>query len=276
MRQVEVDGVAVHYVEHGPPDAARTAVMLHGFTADHQMMTACLEPMFAQRRGWRRIYLDLPGMGRTPAPPRIDSTDAVFEVVRRAVAALTEREHVLIGCSYGGAMARGLVAADPDRVSGLALICPGVVFEIERRDLPAAQVISRDDALVAELQPAEAEEFLPAAVVQQRAEWGRFRDEVLSGAALADPASLQRIRQRYAPTFPVESRVFERPTVILTGRQDAVAGYADPWRLLRHYPRATFAVLDRAGHHLQIEQPTIFETMISEWLDRVEEAGSRG
>lgn len=40
-----------------------------------------------------------------------------------------------------------------------------------------------------------------------------------------------------------------------------------------HYPRASFAVLDRAGHSLHLEQRGLFEALVGEWLDRVEEAG---
>ncbi len=37
-----------------------------------------------------------------------------------------------------------------------------------------------------------------------------------------------------------------------------------------NYPRATFAVLDTAGHNLQIEQPQVFNALASEWLDRLQ------
>lgn len=47
-------------------------------------------------------------------------------------------------------------------------------------------------------------------------------------------------------------------------------GYLDAWQLLEKYPRATFAVLDMAGHNLQIEQPDIFEALVDNWLDRLE------
>jgi len=57
------------------------------------------------------------------------------------------------------------------------------------------------------------------------------------------------------------------------GRQDSVVGYRDAWRLIESYPRATFAVLDRAGHWLQIEQERLFAELAAEWLDRVREAG---
>jgi pimeloyl-ACP methyl ester carboxylesterase len=42
-------------------------------------------------------------------------------------------------------------------------------------------------------------------------------------------------------------------------------------KLLPSYPRATLAVLDRAGHALGMEQETLFHALINEWLDRVDE-----
>lgn len=55
-----------------------------------------------------------------------------------------------------------------------------------------------------------------------------------------------------------------------TGRQDNVVGYHDAWRLIEDYPRATFAVLDMAGHNLQIEQPDVFNSLVDNWLNRLE------
>jgi pimeloyl-ACP methyl ester carboxylesterase len=45
--------------------------------------------------------------------------------------------------------------------------------------------------------------------------------------------------------------------------------YKDAWSILENFPRATFAVLDRAGHSLQIEQEEIFNSLINEWISRV-------
>jgi pimeloyl-ACP methyl ester carboxylesterase len=60
----------------------------------------------------------------------------------------------------------------------------------------------------------------------------------------------------------------------VTGRQDSAVGYLGAWELLDHYPRATFAVLDRAGHALPHEQPELLRALVSEWLDRVREHAS--
>ncbi|MEA0562741.1 alpha/beta fold hydrolase [Lysinibacillus irui] len=46
-------------------------IMLHGFSPDHRLMKGCMEPIFDGREGWKRIYLDLPGMGRTTELLRI-------------------------------------------------------------------------------------------------------------------------------------------------------------------------------------------------------------
>ena len=63
---------------------------------------------------------------------------------------------------------------------------------------------------------------------------------------------------------------FGGPTLILAGRQDASVGYLDAIDLLESYPRATLAILDRAGHGLRAEQPALFRALTNEWLDRVE------
>jgi hypothetical protein len=57
--------------------------------------------------------------------------------------------------------------------------------------------------------------------------------------------------------------------------QDNVTGYAEQNALLSHYTRATFAVLDGAGHNLHIEQPILFAALVEECLERVREGQSR-
>lgn len=273
MPFVNAAGVDVHYVEHGPASGTTeyTAVLLHGFPPDHRIMTGCFEPVFENRRGWRRLYLDLPGMGQTVAPESIRSTDDVFAVVRAAVQKLVpDGRYAVCGESYGGYLARGMATADPTLVTGLALVCPMVVAEHALRDVDEHVVLVRD-AFAAAL-PAGTE-FDEVAVVQTEETYVRTQREVVAGLGIADPAAIQRIRGSFAGTFPMETGTpYPGPTVFFLGRQDASTGYRDAWQILEHYPRATFAVLDRAGHNAQIEQPTLFTALIHEWLDRIEES----
>jgi len=69
--------MTVHQVSSGD---GVPVLALHGWTPDHRLMTGCLEPIFAELPGYRRIYPDLPGMGQSPAGD-IDSSDGILAAV---------------------------------------------------------------------------------------------------------------------------------------------------------------------------------------------------
>lgn len=269
MPYVDAAGVRVHYVEHGPREASRVLVLLHGFTPDHRLMTGAFEPVLAGRDGWRRIYVDLPGMGRTEAARHVATTDEVYAVVRATVEALVPGPYAVVGQSYGGYLARGLVAEHRHRVTGMALVCPMLVAEHADRDVPAHQVLLRDT--FCEALP-RGTEFDDMTVVQTEEIHRRVQEEIVCGLAVADGAALARIQQGWSGMFPrePEGTTYGAPVLVLTGRQDSSTGFRDAWPLLDHYPHATFAVLDRAGHIGHIEQPALFRALVEEWLDRVE------
>lgn len=262
---------AVNVVERG---TGIPVLALHGWTPDHRLMLGCLEPVFAVRHGYRRIYPDLPGMGLSPAPPSIASSDDLLDVVQSLVEERIGAEpFLLIGESYGGYLARALAAARPEQVLGLALICSTGVAALDPADraVPRRQVLRTDPALLdAQTDRRLAEAYEDMAVIQTPETLRRFRDEVMAGLDLADTDAMARIRLRWhLSRDPDDAPPYERPTLILAGRQDHCVGYQDQFALLAHYPRASFAVLDIAGHNLQIEQPTLFNELTFEWLDRV-------
>ncbi len=244
---------------------------------DHRLLTGCLEPLFARLPGWQRLYLDLPGMGQTPARDWVRDADTVRAVLLRFIdRVLPNTRFALVGQSYGGYLARGLLeVVRPAPVAGLCLLCPCVETDDARRVVPAPQTLLRDEALLAALPPADADAYALLAVMQTQRNWERFRDEVLPGLRRADTAYRQQYQRtgyafRAAPApLPVP---FGGPTLIMAGRQDAVVGYQEAWARLGDYPRATFAVLDSAGHNLQFEQPQVFEALVADWLERLARA----
>ncbi len=267
--------VTLHHVEYGD---GTPLLALHGFTPDHRLMTGCLEPLFTDRPGYRRIYPDLPGMGRTPAGSVACADDMLAAVETFIDGHLGGAPFLLVGESYGGYLARAVAHARPAQVLGLALVCPaGTVIARPERTLPAHTPLVQDPAALALLDPDDAAEYVANTVVQTPETARRFTAEVMSGVRIADQSALTRISQQYALSKPPEEGTpYPGPTLILTGRQDSVTGYADVYPLLDHYPRASFAVLDRCGHNLQIEQPELFGHLINEWLDRVSEATGAG
>lgn len=74
----DVNSLPVHYEERG---IGTPILMLHGQPVDHRQMLADMEPLFVERMGWRRIYPDLPGMGRTPGADWVTHQDQMLDVV---------------------------------------------------------------------------------------------------------------------------------------------------------------------------------------------------
>ena len=267
----DLGNVSIYYETCG---GGIPVLMIHGFCPDHRLMKGCMEPIFASRPGWKRIYFDLPGMGRTRGEPWIDCSDKVLEVVLAFVdRILPNQSFLLVGQSYGGYLARALVLKKRESVDGLLLICPLIVPDKEKRSLPARRVIVEDRTLISEMDESDANQFASIAVVQTRKNWERFRDEILVALKVADTAYLEMLESKgYPLSFDVDAlhEQYAKPVLIVAGRQDSSVGYRDAWSIIENYPRATLSVLDSAGHNLQIEQAQLFTALVSEWLDRVQ------
>jgi pimeloyl-ACP methyl ester carboxylesterase len=270
---VRVQDAEVAYEDLGE---GTPVVMLHGFGVDRRTMKGCMAPIFSKRSGWRRLYFDLPGMGVTDPVQSVGSSDAMLDFALEFInKVLADQKFLVVGESYGGYLAQGVVYKHPERVLGMLLIGSMVVADDTKRDLEPRTVIEKDDSLLQELEPYEREAFEHFSVVQNRKNWERFKAEMFSGMEVRSSDYLHTIRRSpttYAFSFDIERlpRRFEGPSLILAGRQDHLVGYKDLWRIVENYPRSSFILLDRAGHALQIEQEEVFNSLVIEWLDRVE------
>ncbi len=204
------------------------------------------------------------------------NADQMLDIVLEfAASVIGNRSFALAGESYGGYLSRGIICQRPDLVDGLLLIAPCIVPDRSKRTLPPRTVLVRDEEAIARLSAKHLEAFGEVAVLQTQRTWERFRDEILPGLELADEAFLNRFRQEgFAFSFDVDrlQQPFGKPSLIIAGRQDADVGYVDAFRIIENYPRASFAVLDMAGHNVQIEQDILFAALVNEWLERVQHA----
>jgi pimeloyl-ACP methyl ester carboxylesterase len=244
--EARAGAVAVHYVEHG---VGQPVLVLHGAGVDHRETEACLEPVFEGRAGFRRIYPDLPGMGRTVAPDELRSAEDVLATLLGFAGEVTDgTAHLLIGHSLGAYYAQAMAARAPEQVAGLALVCPLLT---NVRDVPRHRVVAGSGELGDNV-------FRSYFVVQSREMLERYERYVAPAAALVDEAALERIGERW-----------ELAPLVVAGRLDSVVGYAAAADLVDHYPHASLAVVDHAGHALPHEQPDLLRALVAEWLVRV-------
>jgi pimeloyl-ACP methyl ester carboxylesterase len=225
--------------------------MLHGSPSDHARAMREVDPAFRGRRQWRRIYPDLPGHGRTPGSPTVRDMDDYLATVLQFVDVVTQRQRFCIGgISFGAYLALAVARKRRTRLDGLLLSVPEIHHgptedrQDEAHRTPSIQT------------PPDLARGLPA-----------YRE---------DTAWLQSLPFRDV-SFDLyrghpELRV---PTLVLLGRQDAPFRSAQYWRLLPQLPRATFAILDGAGHRLWTDRRALARHLVRDWLDRVDGAGAR-
>lgn len=262
MRTVS-DGVFTLERGSGTP-----VVMIHGWGVDHRLLLP-LDPLFEDHRsGWHRIYVDLPGFGQSPVPPGVDSADDLAERLDDFIdERLGGEPFVVVGNSFGGALARRLVSRRPEQILGFALICPSVLPP-ERRTLPQPLALAADSRLLDSLDAQVREDFEGNTVHQDVRRWELFRDAVLPGLGAFDREFVDRVTPVLGHMLE-KPGTFERPGLIVLGRQDAVVGWEDQMALLRHYPRTTAVVLDGCGHNAHLEHPDVVGAHIRSWLDEL-------
>ena len=265
-------GIDIYYEVIGK---GKPIVMIHGGGPDHRLMKGAMEHTFECENEYKRIYFDLPGMGVSTVADWISNSDDMLSVVLEFIDFIVPTGTFLIaGESYGGYLARGVITNLSNRVDGLLLICP-VIKPPNERILPDKTVLKENPELLSSLIAEDREKYESIAVVQNRESWLLYKTNVIPGLNIANYDFLRKIGSLgYAFSFEVDAMNarFNKPVLVITGRQDANVGYKDAWGIMDNYPRGSYIVLDRAGHGLEIEQRIVFKYLTREWLLRCEES----
>ena len=275
--ECELENITIHYETYGE---GRPILFIPGWGLNTRLTAHDMEPGFHQQEGWKRIYIDPPGHGKTPGKDWITNQDKMLEVILACIDKLTTgQKYCLVGISLGAYLARGVILQRARFVDGIAMIVPIIIAEDKKRSVPPYKVLIKDPTIYAELTPME-QDIFGMSVIHSRTWLDNIRNSPeVPDDENGDPEFLGRLRDKpenYAFSFDVDalSEPFAGPSLIIAGRQDAIAGYRHAWNILENYPRSSYVVLDRAGHPLE-DSAELVNVLIREWLDRVEEyAGS--
>lgn len=254
--------------------SGKPLIMIHGSWCDHRLMAGCMENIFGKHSsGWKRIYFDLPGMGRTKIKKEISSSDSILEVIENFIEKTAGKEKFFIAAeSYGAYLAQAAAEKYKDQLGGIMMLCPVTVPLHKERELPEMKISFREREFYENLSDIDKGTCDNIFTIQTKENWQRYIREVKSGLRISDITLLKKIKKE---SYPLKKRRpdpdfrFTKPALIITGRQDLSVGYKDQLALLDKYPSADFVILERAGHMLQIEQKEIFELLVKRWLERL-------
>jgi len=271
--ECSLENISIHYEVHGD---GKPLIVLPGWSMNTRLMSYRIEPYFQQREGWKRIYIDPPGHGKTPGKDWIINQDKILDVILACIDKLTEdKRFCILGSSLGAYLTRGVLRYRAQLIDGIAMLVPVIIAEDEKRTVPPFGVLVENSATKADLSPIEADLYNMSVV--HTGKWLNYLRNLpqVPEQENGNPEFLTKIREQpenYAFSFDVDDMTepFSAPSLIITGRQDAVVGYRDAWNILENYPRATYVVLDRAGHLME-EKAGLIHVLVNEWLDRVEE-----
>jgi pimeloyl-ACP methyl ester carboxylesterase len=236
--------------------AGPAVVLLHAGVADRRMWAGHLEGL--AEAGHRTVAPDLAGFGESPlrAGERAPWRDLLATMDELGI----ERA-VLVGNSFGGAVALRVALVAPDRVTGLVLIsspCPGVE---PSPDLEAAWAAEEDaldrgdvDGAVAAVVDAWT---LPGAADPIRELIGDMQRRIYAlddgapeGADAADPLE-----------DPDALSQITAPALVGAGEHDMGDFRLGAERLAELLPNARRVVIDGAGHLAPLERPADFREL---------------
>jgi pimeloyl-ACP methyl ester carboxylesterase len=232
----------------GPP-----VVLLHAGIADRSMWREHLEPLAAA--GHRVVALDFAGFGEAPLR---EGRRAPWNDVLDTMDSLNIGRAVLVGNSFGAAVALRVAAVAPARVSALALIsAPAPDTDAE----PSPQLRAAWEQEEAALERGD----IDTAVEAVLAAWtlpdapAQLREQV---AAMARTAFQRQHGQTPATEAedPLEADPdlltrLEIPTLVAAGEHDMVDFGAGALTLAGLIPGARHTVIAAAGHLAPLETP---------------------
>ena len=248
-----LDDVRIFYQLHG--SGGRPPLLLtHGYGATSDMWRYNV-PALAHNR--QVVTWDMRGHGASDAPddPELYSHEASVGDMVALLDAATHNQAVIGGMSLGGYLSLELYRRHPERVLGLVLVDTGPGFRNpEAREGWNRWALDRADELESEGLSA-----LPGREQQEA-------DHRHGALGLAHAARGMLVQEDGAVLESLNE--IEVPTLIVVGSEDRpFLTAADVMH--KRIPRARKIVLDGAGHAANLDAPSEFNAVVSEFLEEL-------
>jgi len=269
-RFVNVDGARVHYQEFGDP-ANPPMILIHGYTASVYVWKAAA-PLLADA-GFHVIAIDLLGFGYSEKPAWFDySIESQARMISRFMDRLGIGRAVIVGSSYGGAVALNLTLDYPERVEKLVL--SDAVCNDEPKNHPILRLASIrgiGEAITPFLVDSKAFMRLRIHGTLAKANHHMITDERIESirrplyAADAHRSVLAASRAWHADRLEQDAHLINQPTLIIWGDEDTVIPIKHGYRLHEEILHSRFVILKNCGHVPQEEKSELFTELVSEF-----------
>ena len=269
-RFVEVKGRRVHYQEAGNPEAP-AILLIHGFLSSTFVWSRVFLELAAA--GFRVIAPDLIGYGYSDKPKNFDySIESQATVVAGLLGRLGCERSILIGSSYGAAVAAIVALNHPEVVDKLVLV--GAVSNNDTRRYLIMRMV-RTPLVGDVVSPllAGSRRLLRARMKRIYDRHRQMLDEfrvdarfLSLRAAGTHRAIIRTVRHWDADRIRREAHLIEQPTLLVWGDSDPDVPLRDGEKLQQLISNSRLIVFRDCGHHPQEEYPEAFIEVVLKFV----------
>ena len=204
---------------------------------------------------FRVVRYDHPGHGETPSPEAPISVEDLALGVVELLDVLEIEQASFCGVSLGGAVGMAFALRAPDRVDRLVLACTSARFgEPAMWHDRAASVRAGGTAAIAD---AVLGRWFTTSFASDHADIAaRFR-AMLEATPREGYAACCEALAEWDAREPVKG--IEAPTLVIAGAEDVASPPSDAEYLAEAIPDSRLAILERAAHLANVEQPDAFD-----------------
>ncbi len=271
------DGIELHYLSSGAgsPDDDLKFILLHGSNFNAFTWNEVLDVF--EQYGQAFAYDQIPyGLSekliagdwgiRNPY-----SSEAAVDQLFLFMDALGVERAVLVGSSYGAALAVQATLVYPERVDALILADAAVYVEEEMPawlfELPQvrhlgpvfARQLGQSEAFIRQTyqdpEQISVERMAQTMIQTQMTNWDMAYWEYL------------RVWGTDTPNYQVRIPEIRQPTLVISGDSDKVVPVADSQKLHSELPNSELTILPLCGHVPQEECPELFADAVATWLN---------
>lgn len=248
----------------GPEDGVPLA-FLHGATVDHVSMKNTFEQYFTGAgRGYRRVYVDLPGHGESEYSLRRADMACLLEEVGAFLRGNFALPPCLVGYSMGAFLALKLAETTP--FPAMFLIAPPLYTDKTRIAKPPEMGLVADSLSAEERKEAD-DRYLKLAAKKNADTLKRYRANLtpgfFPGRSLYQAALF---RNAAAADLTIDPGRIVSRTALLVGQQDLLVGYRDQFELSSRLKFSEYHSFFDCGHFLPVECRQ-FGGIFRDWLD---------
>ena len=251
MLRARVNGVELVYELNG---SGEPLVLIHGAQSDRSIFAGLL-PTFTDQ--FRVLTFDQRGSGQSEKPDMeytiallADDTAALMEQVG------FDSAHI-IGVSMGGMIAQEFALRHPAKVRSLVLGCttPGSPQAVPLDGEGIASAYSTQDMSAEERGRALAQAAFTKGYIEAHPEVITAMIEARRSRPIDSVGFGHRMKAAFSHDTYDRLPDISCPTLVITGKQDALIAWENSNLLAERIPGATCVLLEPAGHVFWIEQP---------------------